>query len=174
MCLLLWLSLQPHFLINERLLFRHQTCTLFLLSLHPWFSPSIHISSLAFGLKWSSSSACRLASRARGTASPTLSRAHLFSSGLSLAYSDIWSSSSDFKFADPLTQSSTLPLQSLDLNHLPLHSVLLQGQGIPLLLSSVACFGAPLLPALRIWKVVPSILPSNVPAPLAHILALPL
>ena len=74
----------------------------------------------------------------------------------------------------PLPHISALPLQPLSLNPPPPPSVSLQGRGGPLLLPSVAHAHSPLLRSLRLQQGVPPILPSNVPAPLAHISALPI
>ena len=71
-----------------------------------------------------------------------------------------------------MPQISALPLQPLALHPPPQPSVSLQGQGGPLVLLSVAHDHAPLLPALHLLPGVTPILPSNVPAPLAHISAL--
>ena len=74
----------------------------------------------------------------------------------------------------PLPQISALALQPLALNPPPPPSVSLKGRGGPLLLPSVAHAHSPLLPALRLRQGVRPLLPSNVPAPLAHISALSL
>ena len=67
-----------------------------------------------------------------------------------------------------------MPLQPLALNPPPLPSVSLQGRGGTLLLPSVAHDHPPLLPDLRLQQGVPPLMPSNMPAPLAQISALPL
>ena len=69
---------------------------------------------------------------------------------------------------------SVLPLQNLVLNPPPPPSVSLQGRGGPLLLPLVAHAYSTLLTSLCLQQVVPLILPSKVPAPLAQISALPL
>ena len=74
----------------------------------------------------------------------------------------------------PLPQISALLLQPLSLNPPPTFSVSLQGQGRPLLLPSVTYAHYPLLPDLRLRQGVPPVPSSNVPAPLAHISALPI
>ena len=75
---------------------------------------------------------------------------------------------------DPLPQISDFPLKSLALNPPPPPSISLQGRGGPLLLPLVLHSHANLLPALHLLQGVPPLLPSNVPAPLYQISALPL
>ena len=75
---------------------------------------------------------------------------------------------------DPLPQISALPIQYVTLNPPPPPSVSLQGKGRPHVLPSVAHAHAPLLPALRLIQCVPPLLPSNMPATLAQLSALPL
>ena len=73
-----------------------------------------------------------------------------------------------------LPQISALPLHHLAINpHRPL-SALLQGQCGTLIIPPVAHAHATLLTALRLRQGVPPLLPTKVPAPLAHISALPL
>ena len=135
-------------------------------------SSEILASSSTFSRKYSSSSDCHLASRARRNSSSNFRCVRLCPSAFSLAYSEVLSSYSAFKHACSFVSYSSLASSSL--NPPPPPSTLLQGRGGPLLLPSVAHSHSPLLPDLRLQQGVPHLLNSNVPATLSHISALPL
>ena len=71
-------------------------------------------------------------------------------------------------FPDTIPQLSDLPLKPLSLNPPPPLYVSIEGRGGTLLLPPVTHAHAPLLPDLHIWQDMPHLLPSNVPATLAH------